>query len=192
MSVLVTVSYWMSVAALVAYGALELFTRGRGQAAQWSGAPEDRRSTAVVIAGIVVALLAPWLLRDVGNFHGNWRIIGLVGAAVAVAGVFLRVRAMTSLAGSYTRTLRIQDGQQLVTTGVYAHLRHPGYTSTILTLTGAALGFQTWAGGLFAAVVLTSCYLYRIRVEETMLARAFPDTWPDYTRHSHRLVPGVW
>lgn len=42
----------------------------------------------------------------------------------------LRFWSMRTLGAHFTRTLCLREGQQIVTSGPYALVRHPGYTST--------------------------------------------------------------
>ena len=41
-------------------------------------------------------------------------------------------------------------------------------------------------------VPITAAFLWRIRIEEQMLAEAFPDAYPAYARETKRLIPFIW
>jgi len=52
------------------------------------------------------------------------------------------------------------------------------------------LGFGTWVGGLLMLIVMLIPILYRIRVEEGVLASAFGEQYLDWARRTWRLFPG--
>ena len=78
----------------------------------------------------------------------------------------------------------------LVTTGPYRYIRHPIY---------AAIGVFVWAGILahlspltiVLGVVATIGILVRIRCEETLVTKLYPD-YRDYSARTKRLFPGLW
>ena len=67
----------------------------------------------------------------------------------------------------------------LVTSGLYAKLRHPVYTFGTIAALGALLALQIWP--LFAiGVALVPITLLRLRREEQVLAAAFGDEYRRY------------
>jgi hypothetical protein len=79
--------------------------------------------------------------------------------------------------------------QQLVTSGPYAAVRHPLYTSVLLVALFAFLA-PGWlaVGGAFLALTV---YFVAVRVpaEEALLAKAFPDEWRTHARRTGLLTP---
>ncbi len=73
-----------------------------------------------------------------------------MGLAAEAAGLGLRIWSLRTLGAAYTRTLRADVAQPLVTDGPYRLVRHPGYLGTHLTWTGFGL---TSGSGTVAAVV---------------------------------------
>jgi protein-S-isoprenylcysteine O-methyltransferase len=98
---------------------------------------------------------------------------------------------MRTLGASYTRTLRAEDQQGVVTTGPYSLVRHPGYAGSLLTWIGFALTSRRWAVAGLVAGLLGSVYTRRILAEETLLRRDLPG-YGDYERSTKRLIPLVW
>jgi protein-S-isoprenylcysteine O-methyltransferase len=76
--------------------------------------------------------------------------------------------------------------------GPYRLLRHPSYTGALLTVVGFGIGTGSLVPALVAIVPIVVAFLWRIRVEERMLADAFPDAWPTYARETRRLIPFLW
>jgi protein-S-isoprenylcysteine O-methyltransferase Ste14 len=118
-----------------------------------------------------------------------WLVVGNVLTVVAVA--------MIAWAMVYNRffegTVRIQEqrGHQVVSSGPYRLVRHPGYVGVILSFVALPLALGTWTAlipGLIGIVV----YLVRTALEDRTLRAELPG-YADYAQHTrHRLIPGVW
>ena len=70
-------------------------------------------------------------------------------------------------------------------------MRHPSYTGLLATFLGYALCLGNWLS-LAAMVPVGLALLWRIRVEEHVLAAAFPEGYRTYASETKRLIPYVW
>ena len=79
----------------------------------------------------------------------------------------------------------------VVSTGPYAFVRHPMYSSVMLFFAGVPLLLGSW-WGLAMAPLFAALFAIRARIEERALIAGLPG-YADYTaRVRYRLVPGVW
>ncbi len=81
------------------------------------------------------------------------------------------------------------EARNLVTTGPYAHVRHPLYAAQIVIVLGLILQYQQpWSlllgGAVIAFQVIRSLY------EERVLTQAFPE-YDAYRARTKRFIPGV-
>jgi len=137
-----------------------------------------------------------WLLLVCGTLEHSLAPIRasflalVVGTSLAVLGIAFRIRCHFELRGGFSPFVAIAPNQQLVTGGLYKHVRHPMYLGSLLLLAGLPLvvaATYAWAFSLLAALGL----LCRIRSEERLLT----DQMPGYDAYAHatwRLVPLVW
>ena len=90
-----------------------------------------------------------------------------------------------------SRTIEVQDDQQLIDTGLYGIVRHPMYTATLLMFLSMPLILGSWwALALFAIYPLL--IIKRIRNEEQVLASGL-EGYTDYQQRVRwRLIPWVW
>jgi protein-S-isoprenylcysteine O-methyltransferase Ste14 len=72
--------------------------------------------------------------------------------------------------------------------GPYSLSRHPVYLGEIVTVIGINLATAGWPGALAIAGVIV-CQLLRMRWEEEVLRRAFPDDYPGYALRVPRYFP---
>jgi protein-S-isoprenylcysteine O-methyltransferase Ste14 len=81
------------------------------------------------------------------------------------------------------------EARTLVTSGPYAHARHPLYAVEMITIVGMALQFvQPWASLVALGVVIL--LVVRSVYEEQVLSAAYPD-YAAYRAKTKRFIPGV-
>ena len=114
------------------------------------------------------------------------------GLALMAAGLVFRWWAVRVLAQWFTVDVAIRPGQLVVRSGPYARLRHPSYTNALATFYGFGLALGNWPSLAMIAIPVTLTFLWRIRIEERVLAQAFPNAYPAYARETWRLLPGIW
>ena len=88
-------------------------------------------------------------------------------------------------------TIQIAEGQKVISTGLYAHVRHPMYAGGSLLFIGTPLALGSYWGLLAFAVVLPAL-ICRLLDEEKFLAKNLPG-YVEYCSSVHwRLIPGVF
>lgn len=87
--------------------------------------------------------------------------------------------------------LQAERAQRVISTGPYAHVRHPMYSGMILFFTGVPLLLGSW-WGLAMLPLFAALFAVRIGIEERTLREGLPG-YADYAaRVRYRLVPGIW
>lgn len=146
-------------------------------------AAETRTLVPYAVARVATALTAAYSAPAVpGAF-------GAVLAGVFGAGVILRAWAIRELGIHYShRVVRIaEDG--LVSSGPYTLLRHPAYAGMVLANIGF-VGYFASPASIAALTLLVAAILWRIRIEENVLAES--SRYRVFAATRCRIVPGVW
>ncbi|MEV0674863.1 isoprenylcysteine carboxylmethyltransferase family protein [Mycobacterium sp. NPDC050441] len=114
-------------------------------------------------------------------------VAGFILAVIGIVGITL-VFAQNSHAAT---TIRVEESQPLISTGIYGLVRHPMYTSNTLLQIGTPLALGSY-WGLMLAVPALLVFALRIRDEEILLQDEL-DGYRHYMQKvPHRLVPGIW
>lgn len=87
--------------------------------------------------------------------------------------------------------LQAERAQHVISTGPYAHVRHPMYSGMILFFTGLPLLLGSWWGLALVPLFLVLIAV-RIAIEERTLREGLPGYAEYAARVRYRLIPGVW
>jgi protein-S-isoprenylcysteine O-methyltransferase Ste14 len=110
-----------------------------------------------------------------------------LSVALFLIGVLLAVWGMRSLGPNLTPGTEPLADAELVTTGAYAHVRHPIYAGVVLLLSGYTLAWSNWTLALLVGFVALKYFEAKARVEERWLVQRFP-LYSAYTRQVPRRV----
>ncbi len=112
------------------------------------------------------------------------------GLIVITPAYYVSLWAMA--ANSYFEcTARIQEGQQVCTSGPYRLVRHPGYAAGIVSVLSAPLILGSW-WGLVPGAILAVVLVVRTELEDRTLQRELPG-YKQYTKSTrYRLLPLIW
>jgi protein-S-isoprenylcysteine O-methyltransferase len=165
---------------------LESFLR-QGEEARTSVAGEEDQGTTRLLGAAYGAGLLCMPIFAALRIHR--RVPAFVGPAIMAMAIALRAWAAWTLGRFYTRTLRTLSGQQVVRSGPYHFVRHPGYLGTLLTWLGFGLSTGHWLSGVVWAAVMSLIYWRRIQAEEAMLLRELGQAYQEYMASTPRLIP---
>lgn len=114
----------------------------------------------------------------------------IVGSLLLVPSLFLATWVLGTNAYA-SRVVRLQEGQQVITTGPYRYVRHPMYSGTLLAWIAAALALGSWWMFVPAAAGIL-LFVWRTKHEDATLQEKLPG-YREYTRQTrYRLIPGIW
>jgi protein-S-isoprenylcysteine O-methyltransferase Ste14 len=145
----------------------------------------------------MIVVVAVALLATTGTITGHgphtpgWanQAMGAVGAALCAGGIALAIWARAQLGSNWGMPGSIKDHPELITSGPYRVVRHPIYTGVIVAMAGTALvhGMAWW----ILAIGFLVYFLSNVQAEEREMTRQFPDRYPEYRRHTKRLIPYI-
>ena len=114
-------------------------------------------------------------------------ILGDVLCALGILVYFFVVRENRFAAA----TVRVVEGQTVISSGPYAIVRHPMYSGAILVCLGAPLALDSWWGFLVTPI-FAAALVWRLLDEERYLGEHVPG-YVEYMRAvRYRLIPFVW
>ena len=90
-----------------------------------------------------------------------------------------------------SRTLKVEEGQTVVDTGMYAVVRHPMYSVTLLLFLMIPLVLGSWYS-LIAFAFYPAIIIVRLKDEEELLTRELKGYAEYKEKVKYRLIPFIW
>ncbi|RWA20765.1 hypothetical protein MBRU_03640 [Mycolicibacterium brumae DSM 44177] len=151
--------------------------------------PAQKVAVGVLQLSFLAIIVVGGLDRRFGWSHmPTWLCV--VGLAVTAIALWLTMWVVVQNVWA-AATIRVEGGQELVTTGLYGVVRHPMYSGSLAMAAGMALGLGSyWA--LLLLVPLFGSLVARILDEESMLREDLPGYDAYTTQTRSRLIPAIW
>ena len=147
-----------------------------------------KRGEGWVILQMILLFIIALAPRFEGFAFPDW--LRLAGWVLMAGGALFGLAALPQLGANLTPFPRPRAGGELVTSGVYALVRHPIYAGLIVAAFGWAL-VRMNVLGLFLALLLFAFFDLKSRREEAWLMEVYPD-YADYRRRVKKLIPGIY
>lgn len=156
-------------------------------------AKEKEREQSLVVKLSGLMFLVGFILAGLSFRFGWWmlpRWVSIVGAVLFLGSYALYAEVLRENAW-LSRTIGVQEGQTVVSTGLYGIVRHPMYAATLVLflsmplVLGSALSFPVFLAYPFLIAK-------RIRSEEEILARELEGYAAYLQQVRWRLIPFVW
>jgi protein-S-isoprenylcysteine O-methyltransferase Ste14 len=109
--------------------------------------------------------------------------------ALFAIGLLIRIYALLTLRQFFTYSVAKVENHQIITTGLYKYIRHPGYLGQLIIFIGIAASMSNWLSILLMMIPVTLGYLYRIRVEEKFMTEELGEDYKNYQEQTKRIIP---
>ena len=90
-----------------------------------------------------------------------------------------------------SRTVKVEEGQTVVDTGLYGIVRHPMYAVTILLFLMIPLILGSWYA-LIAFAFYPTIIIVRLKDEEALLTKELPGYAEYKQKVKYRIIPFIW
>ncbi len=124
-----------------------------------------------------------WMRLHV-SFPIRWFGVALLAACVAAL-----ASSYDALGTNYRGGIGLYEEHELVTRGPYHFVRHPIYSSFILTMLAATLVSSNWLLGVSGLILVVLIAVARLPREEMQLRDRFAARWEQYRLTTGSLVP---
>jgi protein-S-isoprenylcysteine O-methyltransferase Ste14 len=148
----------------------------------------SRISTDVVDVVILLQLAGLSILP----ISGNILLLQWIGLVLVVAGTRICIVARKQIGANWVHgaEYQIKKKQELVTTGIYAYIRHPIYAGVFLMYIGSELV----SGSYLVISFLAFFFIFSVQAkrEEKILLAHFGEQYRGYMKKTKMLIPFVF
>lgn len=152
---------------------------------------ETTQKGVVAISGLM--FIGGFVLSAI-DFRFGWSYVPtwltITAAVIFLAGYGMFAEVMRENA-YLSRTVEVQEGQKVVSTGLYGVVRHPMYLATLLMFLPMPLILQSF-WGLIPFAIYPIIIVIRIINEEKVLESGLEGYTEYKTQVKYRLIPFIW
>jgi protein-S-isoprenylcysteine O-methyltransferase Ste14 len=152
---------------------------------------QGKQKSVVALSGLM--FLGGFLVAGL-DFRFGWsqmpHWVVIMGSVLLLAAYGMYAEVMRENA-YLSRTVKVEEGQKVVDTGLYGIVRHPMYMATVLLFLMIPLILGSWYA-LIVFAFYPAIIILRLKEEEQLLSRELPGYEEYKKRVKYRLIPFVW
>jgi protein-S-isoprenylcysteine O-methyltransferase Ste14 len=165
----------------------------RVQVARTARTLSDRIGLAIAFFGLAIVpgfYVATGIPKSAD--YAPYPVAIVLGTITMLLALWVFRRSHKELGRNWSITLEIRDKHKLVSSGPYALVRHPMYTSFLLIALGQAFLLANWVAGLTGLIGFAILFFLRVNKEEHMMLENFGPEYRDYMERTKRLIPYLY
>jgi protein-S-isoprenylcysteine O-methyltransferase Ste14 len=113
-----------------------------------------------------------------------------LAAVVVLLGLAVTLWARAALGSNWSGSVTFKQDHELIERGPYRFVRHPIYSGLLLMALGTAM-LRAWISEFVFCAVLLLAFWLKLRAEERLLTRHFPEAYARYRARVRALIPFV-
>jgi protein-S-isoprenylcysteine O-methyltransferase Ste14 len=197
-----TLDYWQGWAFLALFGfsslAMTLYLMKNDpkllERRVYAGPTAEKERSQQIIQSITSAGFIAMLVVAALDHRFHWSemsVYATVAGDVLVAIGFLIVFFVYRENTFASATIELAPEQKVISTGLYALVRHPMYMGGFFWLVGMSLSLASW-WGLLVLLLIMPALIWRIFDEEKFLTKNLPGYGEYRNKVRFRLIPFIW
>ena len=198
-----TLDYWQACAFLAVFGvsalAITLYLMKKDpkllERRVHAGPTAEKETSQKIIQSITGLGFMAMLVLPALDHRFHWwppvPVFASIAGDVLVAIGFLIIFVVYKENTFAAATIEVYPDQKVVSSGLYALVRHPMYMGGVVFFVGTALSLRSW-WGLFAFLLMMPAFIWRIFEEEKLLTKDLPGYTEYKNTVKYRLVPFIW
>lgn len=175
------------------YGLFEIIMSRRQKTKGKISKSGDRGSIWLLTISITTGFWLSFIIAStkIGRIY-HWTTFFVVGSFLVLTGLIIRVISIMKLRQQFTYTVTKIENHELIETGLYRTIRHPGYLGQLIIFLGISVCLSNWISILLMIVPVLLGYLNRMNVEEKFMAEQMGQKYIDYRKRTKKLIPMLY
>ncbi len=183
--IIITVSY--------IYFFFEVFLNLRQKRKNNVSGSNDKNSLKLLYGLITVGYFLSFAIgaTKLGRIY-HWNTFFAIGMSLFVIGLMIRIYSILTLRQFFTYSVAKVENHEIVETGLYKFIRHPGYLGQIIIFLGISISMSNWLSILAMMIPVFIGYLYRIKVEERFMTEQMGENYINYQNRTKKMIPMIY
>jgi protein-S-isoprenylcysteine O-methyltransferase Ste14 len=181
------------IAFSILYGFFEIIMSRRQQSKREISKSGDKGSIWLLAISISIGYWLSFIIAytKIGRIY-HWNTFFGLGSILIVVGLIIRVTSILTLKKQFTYTVTKIENHELIETGIYKNIRHPGYLGQLIIFLGISTCLSNWVSILLMIIPVLLGYLNRINIEEKFMVEQMGQRYSDYQKRTKKLIPVIY
>lgn len=177
----------------ILYGLFEIFMSRRQRDKRTISKTGDKWSVWIITISISIGYWFSFILAStkIGRIY-HWDLLFAIGFILILVGLIIRVKSILTLKQQFTYTVTKIENHELINSGLYKNIRHPGYLGQLIIFLGISTALSNWISILLMIIPVSLGYIYRINVEEKFMIEQMGQKYIDYQKRTKKLIPWIY
>jgi protein-S-isoprenylcysteine O-methyltransferase Ste14 len=177
----------------ILYGLFEIFMSRQQKDKREISKSGDKGSIWLLTISISVGYWLSFIIgaTKIGRIY-HWNTFFIIGSVLTLTGLIIRVTSIMQLKQQFTYIVTKIENHELIETGLYKIIRHPGYLGQLIIFLGISTCLSNWLSILLMIIPVLLGYLNRMNVEEKFMAEQMGQKYLDYQKRTKRLIPTIY
>jgi len=175
------------------YGFFEIFMNFWQQRKSTVASSGDKGSLWLLYILITIGYILSFSIgaTTIGRIN-HWDTFFVIGFVLIAIGLVIRIQSILTLKQHFTYSVAKIENHELIETGLYKWIRHPGYLGQLIIFIGVPTSFSNWLSVILMIIPVLLGYIYRIKVEERFMTEQIGQKYIDYKNRTKRLIPMIY
>jgi len=175
------------------YGFFEIFMSLRQKRKRKIEKSGDRFSIWILGISIAIGYSLSFSIGStkIGRIY-HWDTFFVIGMIFTLLGLIIRINSILTLKQQFTYTVTKIENHQLIESGLYKVIRHPGYLGQLIIFLGISTSLSNWLSVLLMITAVLVGYIYRINIEERFMINQMGQKYIDYQKRTKKLIPMIY
>lgn len=175
------------------YGFFEIFMNLRQRRNSTVASSGDKGSLWLLYILITIGYILSFSIgaTTIGRIN-HWNTFFVIGFVMIAIGLVIRIQSILTLKQHFTYSVAKIENHELIETGLYKWIRHPGYLGQLIIFIGIPISFSNWLSVILMMIPVLLGYIYRIKVEERFMIEQLGQKYIDYKNRTKRLIPMIY
>jgi protein-S-isoprenylcysteine O-methyltransferase Ste14 len=165
---------------------------------------KQRRKSSITKSGDKGSLWLLYVLITVGYFFSfsvgatkmgrisHWNTFFAIGVALIAIGLTIRIQSILTLKQYFIYSVAKISNHELIDTGLYKRIRHPGYLGQLIIFLGISTSLSNWLSIVLMMSPIIIGYIYRMNTEEKFMIMQMGEIYLNYIHRTKRLIPLIY
>lgn len=140
----------------------------------------------IIFFGMVIASFLEYFIFRRSNLG-----LSVTGFVLCLFSIIIRQISIKELGPYFSEDIEIKPKHRLIKTGIYKHIRHPIYFSSLLLV----MGFPLILNSFYALALVPAAVVViwiRMELEEKVLLAYFGKEYKEYIKTTKKIIPGIY